>query len=146
MDDTVWLTNEEVSSWGTELPEEVRNYLFRPKPAAELAWELLSDEEKADCLDTLKWDLDFIAVIGKAEEVMSNEIVLEFLANAAGSILQRCSLQAVRCQCYSQMLMFAKIGEYMVGMPVDNRKEEEWEVSDEESEEPKGNARTSVKL
>jgi len=88
--------------------------------------------------------LDFIGIAGKAEEVVYNQIVLELLANASGTLLQRCTLQAVRCQGCSQMLMFAKLGDYLAGLPVGSQELEEWQGEDEDEEEPRTSTRISV--
>lgn len=132
---------------GVQLPTPAKHIICRRRggPLDTLQWEPLEDSARDECLQRLKWDIDFVGVVGKAEEIFGNEHVSELLANSSGRILKSCTLQAVRCGRFSQMLMFAKFGDYMFGLPVTGSDDIlPWEDGAKENLESRNISRTKV--
>lgn len=69
-------------------------------------------------LSAATWDIDFVAVTGEMKSLLNDPQVAQLIGNCSGKILTCCSLQNVRTDTFGRMLMFSKLGDWMLGTSV----------------------------
>jgi hypothetical protein len=75
----------------------------------------VSDAEKETSLASASWDIDFVAVCGDLQQTLDDNMIATLLGNCSGKILTCCTMQNVRTESFGRMLMFAKLGDWMLG-------------------------------
>lgn len=75
----------------------------------------VTDQEKIQMLASATWDIDFVAVTGDMNSILSDSQVAQLIGNCSGKLLTCCSLQNVRTDSFGRMLMFTKLGDWMLG-------------------------------
>lgn len=105
---------------GKTIPIELEKQVFLPNtPKYEmLEWRPVSPEEKSYMALNATFDIDFVAVVGILENLLSDEDLIELIGNSSGKICQLASLQNVRTKTFGRMLLFAKLGDWMLGEPL----------------------------
>lgn len=90
-----------------------------------ITWTSMSTAEKRDLLmPTKELDIDFIGVIGKAQDVLNNPLVKEHLFhNAMGIVFEASTKQIARFQSNKHVLQFATIGNYKIGAIVETNQQ-----------------------
>lgn len=105
---------------GKTIPIELEKQVFLPNtPKYEmLEWRPVSPEEKSYMALNATFNIDFVAVVGILENLLSDEDLIELIGNSSGKICQLASLQNVRTKTFGRMLLFAKLGDWMLGEPL----------------------------
>lgn len=75
----------------------------------------VTDQEKIQMLASATWDIDFVAVTGDMNSILTDSQVAQLIGNCSGKLLTCCSLQNVRTDSFGRMLMFTKLGDWMLG-------------------------------
>lgn len=81
-------------------------------------WTALSQEEKNQISQNSTFDIDFVSVTGPAERLLSDESFIELIGNSSGKICQIASIQNVRAKHFGRMLLYAKLGDWLLGEPL----------------------------
>ena len=99
-----------------------KNYLPRlliDENAAEyLTWNSLTAEEVLVASNTSKWDIDFLSVTGEAVQLFLNEKFLGMIQSSSCFIYKAPKQETCRAASFKQVLRFATVGDFGVGIPL----------------------------
>lgn len=117
---------------GKQIPLELEKNMFLANtPKYEIfEWAPLCPEEKCRAIAGAVYDIDFVAITGTLETLLTDEDFIELIGNASGKICQLASLQNVRSKNFGRMLLYAKLGDWLVGEPLTREVLEEAEEVD----------------
>lgn len=126
------MTGASSDALGKQLSVELEKNLFLANtPKFEIFdWKPLCPEEKCRAFANAVYDIDFVAVTGPLELVLNDEDFIELIGNSSGKICQLSSLQNVRSRNFGRMLLYAKLGDWLVGEPLTREVLEEVEAVD----------------
>jgi hypothetical protein len=107
-------------SHGKNIPLDLEKSLFLPNtPSFELLnWKAMTPEEKNYAAQNATFDIDFVAVVGPLEHLLNDEDFIELIGNSSGKICQLSSIQNVRAKAFGRMLLYAKLGDWLLGEPL----------------------------
>lgn len=114
---------------GKQLPLELEKALFVANtPKYELLdWVSIDSREKNLCVESAAFDIDFVAVVGPFESLFTDEDLVELTGNASGKICQLASTHIVRTKSFGRMLLYCKLGDWLVGEPLSREVMEDME-------------------
>lgn len=112
-------------------------------------WNLLDAEIKSEIVSKAQFDVDFVSVTGRLVQVLNSQSVEDLMGNASAKFTQLCSTQLSRNKRFGRFLMYAKIGDWLLGYPFliigepllrnGSANEYEHESDDEEASLKRGN-------
>jgi hypothetical protein len=102
---------------GVSLTAQVEKFLFHSSLSTLDASHVaeVSDSDKVEMLPSGTWDIDFVSITGEMKDILGDLQVAQLLGNCSGKILSCCSMQNVRTETFGRMLMFTKLGDWMLG-------------------------------
>lgn len=105
---------------GTFIESPFEKVLFHSNVACLNASNLgeLTEDEKELAIEQASWDIDFVAVCGELQQILDDPLIATLLGNCSGKILTCCTMQNVRMESCGRMLMFAKLGDWMLGRAI----------------------------
>jgi hypothetical protein len=123
---------------GKEVPLDLeRNLFLANTPKYEvLEWKAVTPEDKATAVQNAAFDIDFVAVVGTLENVLNDDSFIELIGNSSGKICQLASIQNVRTKTFGRMLLYAKLGDWLLGEPLTREVLEEMEEFDFDEQTP----------
>lgn len=103
----------------------LQQIVFRSKGTLEIPWDEVDDQEKAQLLETLQWDIDYFSVFGTLSSLLENPSIESLLTGLSGKILRKTFTRSLYSKKYSKLKVFAIVGAYYIGEPILRRDEEE---------------------
>jgi hypothetical protein len=97
-----------------------------------IEWNHLSSDEKLTLKNNVAWDIDFLSIKCKSRVFRSDSRVQILLGSSSGKFFKKCCLNTARMSFANQMLTFAKLGDFLLGMPIIDNSVSQNENSDEE--------------
>lgn len=127
---------------GKLLPTELEKGIFLTNtPKFEVMdWQPVSPEEKIEISRNATYDIDFVAVVGILQNVLTDDNFIELVGNSSGKICRLTSLQNVRAKNFGRMLLYAKLGDWLVGEPLTREVLEEVEDMEFNEHQAESNA------
>lgn len=128
--------------FGKMLPTELEKGIFLANtPKFEvLDWQPVSPVEKIEISRNATYDIDFVAVVGILQNVLTDDNFIELVGNSSGKICRCTSLQNVRAKNFGRMLLYAKLGDWLVGEPLTREVLEEAEDMEFNEHQAESNA------
>lgn len=113
-----------------------------------MAWQQLSDSDTKDLLASMKFDLDFVAVVGPIQELLANDSIRQLTSNSSVKICATTSIHIARTKEFGRMFLYAKLNDWLLGEPIPRGQtdfdiEDECSDVDEENEAPSNNLQVS---
>lgn len=124
-----------------------KNLFLANTPKHELLdWRPLTPDEKTHISQNAVFDIDFVAVVGILDNLLCDEDFIELIGNSSGKICQLASLQNVRAKTFGRMLLYAKLGDWMLGEPLTREALDEAQDMDFNEERVESSTVTSTQV